>query len=55
MSFLNLNGNNFATTHGPTQPGMIPDQTSTIDGGCTSGHPSGPVLYPDSDSVGVLC
>jgi len=39
-------------THGPAQPGMIPDQISTIDGGCTGGYPSGPVLYPDSDSVG---
>lgn len=39
-------------THGPAQPGMIPEQIQTIDGGCTSGFPSGPVLYPDSDVVG---
>ena len=39
-------------THGPAQPGMISDQIQTIDGGCTSGFPSGPVLYPDSDVVG---
>ncbi len=39
-------------THGPAQPGMIPDQIHTIDGGCTSGFPSGPVLHPDSDTVG---
>lgn len=39
-------------THGPAQPGMIPEQIQTIDGGCTSGFPSGPVLYPDSDEVG---
>ncbi len=39
-------------THGPVQPEMMPGQIQTIDGGCTSGYPSGPVLYPDSDSVG---
>lgn len=39
-------------THGPAQPGMIPDQIQTIDGGCTSGFPSGPTLHPDSDEVG---
>jgi len=39
-------------THGPAQPGMIPDQIQTIDGGCTSGFPSGPSLHPDSDVVG---
>ncbi len=39
-------------THGPAQPGMISDQIHTIDGGCTSGFPSGPSLNPDSDVVG---
>ncbi len=39
-------------THGPAQPGMIPDQIHTINGGCSSGFPSGPVLRPDSDVVG---
>jgi hypothetical protein len=39
-------------THGPAQPGMIPEQTQTINGGCTSGYPSGPFLYLDSDVVG---
>ncbi len=39
-------------THGPAQPGMIPDQIHTIDGGCTGGFPSGPALYPDSDVIG---
>ena len=39
-------------THGPAQPGMVPLQLQTIDGGCTNGFPSGPVLYPDSDVVG---
>jgi len=39
-------------THGPAQPGMIPDQISTINGGCTNGFPSGPVLHADSDLVG---
>jgi len=39
-------------THGPAQPGMIPEQIQTINGGCTSGYPSGPVLHPDSDEVG---
>jgi len=39
-------------THGPAQSGMIPEQTQTMDGGCTSGYPSGPFLYPDSDVVG---
>ena len=39
-------------THGPAQPGMMPDQIQTIDGGCTSGFPSGPSLHPDSDIVG---
>ncbi len=39
-------------THGPAQPGMIPDQIQTMDGGCSTGFPSGPVLYSDSDSVG---
>ncbi len=39
-------------THGPAQMGMIPDQLQTIDGGCTSGFPSGPTLHADSDIVG---
>lgn len=39
-------------THGPAQPGMIAEQIQTINGGCTSGFPSGPVLHPDSDEVG---
>ena len=39
-------------THGPVQPEMMPAQIETIDGGCTSGFPSGPALYPDSDIVG---
>lgn len=42
-------------THGPAQPGMIPDQIQTIDGGCRLpdiGFPSGPTLHPDSDEVG---
>ena len=40
-------------THGPAQPGMIPDQIQTINGGCTSGFPSGGgFLHPDSNVVG---
>ncbi len=39
-------------SHGPAQPGMIPAQIQTLDGGCTPGIPTGPVLYPDSDEVG---
>ncbi|QCW98937.1 collagen-like protein [Aggregatimonas sangjinii] len=39
-------------THGPVQPGMLPSQIQTMDGGCTSGEPSGPSLYSDSDVVG---
>jgi len=42
-------------THGPAQPGMIPEQIQTINGGCLLpeiGFPSGPFLYPDSDEVG---
>ncbi|MEH6537131.1 MAG: hypothetical protein V7719_12105 [Psychroserpens sp.] len=39
-------------THGPVQQGMMPEQIETIDGGCTSGFPSGPMLHPDSDVVG---
>ena len=42
-------------THGPVQPGMMPDQIETIDGGCLLpeiGFPSGPNLYPDCDLVG---
>ena len=42
-------------THGPAQPGMMPDQIQTIDGGCLLpeiGFPSGPFLHPDSDVVG---
>ena len=39
-------------SHGPAQPGMIPEQIQTLDGGCTSGFPTGPVLHPDSDVVG---
>ncbi|CAH1000964.1 hypothetical protein LEM8419_01973 [Neolewinella maritima] len=39
-------------THGPVQPGKIQIQTQTMDGGCTSGFPSGPLLHPDSDEVG---
>ena len=39
-------------THGPAQPGMIPSQIQTIDGGCTSGFDSGPILYEDSDVEG---
>ena len=39
-------------THGPAQPGMIPSQIQTMDGGCESGFPSGPSLHPDSDKVG---
>jgi len=39
-------------THGPAQPEMMPDQIQTIDGGCTSGFPSGPILNPDSSIVG---
>ena len=41
-------------THGPAQPGMIPDQLQTIDGGCNLdiGFPSGPSLHADSDMVG---
>ncbi|MBB4080578.1 hypothetical protein GGR28_003213 [Lewinella aquimaris] len=39
-------------THGPAQPGIIPSQINTMDGGCTSGFPSGPSLHPDSDEVG---
>lgn len=41
-------------THGPVQPGMMPDQIQTIDGGCHPdiGFPSGPALHPDSDVLG---
>ncbi len=39
-------------THGPAQPGMIPDQIQTMEGGCLSGFPSGPALHPDSEVVG---
>ena len=39
-------------THGPAQPGMIPEQIQTLNGGCTSGFPTGPVLHPDSDVEG---
>lgn len=39
-------------SHGPAQPGMIPDQIQTIDGGCVTGFSSGPALYPDSDVEG---
>lgn len=39
-------------THGPAQPGMISSQIQDLDGGCTSGFPTGPVLHPDSDVAG---
>lgn len=39
-------------THGPAQTELLPDQIQSIDGGCTSGFPSGPVLHPDSEEVG---
>ena len=39
-------------THGPVQPNMMPEQIQTMNGGCTSGFPSGPTLHPDSDLVG---
>ena len=39
-------------THGPAQPGMIPSQIQTLDGGCTSGFPTGPMLHADSDIEG---
>lgn len=39
-------------THGPAQPGMIPSQIQTMDGGCESGFPSGPSLHADSTTVG---
>ncbi len=39
-------------THGPAIPGMIDLQTTTMDGGCTSGFPSGPSLHPDSTVEG---
>ncbi len=39
-------------THGPAQPGMVPSQIQTMDGGCTSGFPSGPSLHADSEIVG---
>ncbi|MCP9234855.1 hypothetical protein [Lewinella sp. JB7] len=39
-------------THGPAQPGIIPDQINTMNGGCTTGFPSGPTLHPDSDETG---
>lgn len=39
-------------THGPAQPGMIPEQINNINGGCTSGFPSGPGQHPDSDTIG---
>jgi len=39
-------------THGPAIPGMIDAQTGTMDGGCTSGFPSGPGLHPDSTIEG---
>ena len=39
-------------THGPAQPGMVSSQLLNLNGGCTSGFPTGPVLHPDSDEVG---
>ncbi len=39
-------------THGPAQPGMMPEQIQTMDGGCSSGFPSGPGLHADSETVG---
>jgi hypothetical protein len=39
-------------THGPAIPGMTELQITTMDGGCTSGFPSGPGLNPDSDVEG---
>ncbi len=39
-------------THGPAQPGMIPDQLQTMDGGCQTGFPSGPGVHADSETVG---
>ncbi len=39
-------------THGPAQPGMIPSQIHSMNGGCVSGFPSGPLLHADSDEVG---
>ena len=39
-------------THGPAQPGMIPTQIHTMNGGCESGFPSGPSLHADSDESG---
>ncbi|WP_299163552.1 hypothetical protein [uncultured Eudoraea sp.] len=39
-------------THGPAQPGMIPDQIHTIATGCVTGFPSGPSLHADSEVAG---
>ena len=39
-------------THGPAIPGMTELQITTMDGGCTSGFPSGPGLHSDSDVEG---
>lgn len=39
-------------THGPAQPGMLPEQIQTMEGGCSSGFPSGPGLHADSEIVG---
>ena len=39
-------------SHGPAQPGIIPEQIQTLNGGCTSGFATGPVLHPDSETVG---
>jgi hypothetical protein len=40
-------------THGPAQPGMMPDQIQTINGGCVPPFfLSGPTLHPDSDREG---
>ena len=39
-------------THGPAIPGMTELQITTMDGGCTSGFPSGPGLHADSEVEG---
>ena len=41
-------------SHGKAQPGMIPSQIQTLDGGCNPdiSFPTGPILHPDSDVVG---
>ena len=39
-------------THGPAIPGMTELQITTMNGGCTSGFPSGPSLHPDSNIEG---